>query len=94
MKALKLLLVLAVVLPMTAMGQKIQLLEPSDNPSEQMKTFAETEGDFNGDGVINGKDYAYIMKNYTNEVKAAENAKFREQVGFKKSSYPGLVIQT
>lgn len=54
MKALKLLTALAIVLPMTATGQKIQLLEPSDTPSEQMKTFAETEGDFNGDGIIEG----------------------------------------
>ncbi len=50
-------------------------------------------GDFNSDNVINGKDYAYIMKNYTGDVKAAEVQKFRGQIGFKKSVYPALEIQ-
>ncbi len=51
-------------------------------------------GDFNADNVINGKDYAYIMKHYTGDVKTAEVQKFKGQIGFKKSAYPDLVIQT
>ncbi|MBR4723030.1 MAG: hypothetical protein IK053_08260 [Muribaculaceae bacterium] len=54
MKTLKLLLVLAAVLPITATGQKVQVLEPLTTPLEQMKTLAEMKGDLNGDGIEDG----------------------------------------
>ncbi len=51
-------------------------------------------GDYNSDSVINGKDYAYILKNFTGDVKSREISKFKKQIDFKESSYPALVIQS
>ena len=50
-------------------------------------------GDFNGDSVINGKDYAYIIKNFTGDKKAAEIARFKGQLNFKQKDYAPLVLE-
>ena len=50
-------------------------------------------GDYNCDSVINGKDYAYIIKNFTGNSKTAEINRFNAQVNFKKNNYSDLVLQ-
>lgn len=50
-------------------------------------------GDYNGDGVINGKDYAYILKNFKGDTLAYEKIKFKKQINFKEDSYPQLKIE-
>ncbi len=49
-------------------------------------------GDFNSDSVINGKDYAYILRNYSGEPQSAEIARFKGQINFKKKNYEPLTL--
>ncbi|MBQ7212564.1 MAG: hypothetical protein IJS19_07880 [Muribaculaceae bacterium] len=60
MKALKLLLVLAVVLPITTMGQNNQEIRLT-SPSEATKEIASARGDLNDDGI---EDVAGIFEDY------------------------------
>lgn len=50
-------------------------------------------GDFNGDSVINGKDYSYILKNFTENDLLYEKIKFKKQINFKAEDYPALTIR-
>ena len=49
-------------------------------------------GDYCIDGVINGKDYAYVLKNFRGDTLTYEKIKFKKQANFKESSYPNLIL--
>ncbi len=68
-------------------NQSVTASDFTDTPIELVT------GDFNRDNVINGKDYAYIMKNYNGEMQEKEFLRFKNQVNFKKKNYAPLVIQ-
>lgn len=44
-------------------------------------------GDYVADGIINGKDFGYILHNLTGDLQETEKAKFSNQVNFKAEKY-------
>ncbi len=49
-------------------------------------------GDWVKDGIINAKDYAYIIKNLPGSKKEAEESKFAKQINFTAAEYEELII--
>lgn len=47
-------------------------------------------GDYNSDGIINAKDYAYITKTFGGNKKTAEIEKFESQINFTAADYTPL----
>lgn len=49
-------------------------------------------GDYVSDGLINGKDYGYILSKLSGDIRESEKAKFASQLNFTADKYPPLEL--
>ena len=64
----------------------------NDNNNHTDEPIGVVVGDYVSDGVINAKDYAYILKNFTDAKQETEASKFSSQINFTADNYPGLIL--